>query len=311
MHQYRNELLLLSAAFFWGGSFILIQGALSSIPAYLFIFMRFLTALVVSLPFLLVYGTGFKELTSDLFPGFITGTVLFAAYALQTVGLQYTSPANSAFITGLNVLLIPLLGAIFFRIQLSGGYAVYLPLAAAGFYLLTYHRTLSINYGDLFTLFCAAAIALQVLFVDKYLKEGKTPHQLIFGQLLWVAVWAGTFSLLHGESIQSQPALLYVKLPLIDCFIKAVPASYSIATVLFTGILCSAWGFAAQTIGQRTVPPVRVGLIFLMEPVFGALLDWTLNGMPTGKKLLGALLILSALLAAELDLFGNGKERKS
>lgn len=295
MSIYRYELLLLSAAFFWGSSFVLVRDALQHFPVYLFLFLRFSTAILFFLIYLKFKGYPSALLRQQVLPGFVTGTVLFAGFSLQTTGLLFTSAANSAFITGLNLIFVPLLGAMLFKIRLTGRTAFYLPVAFSGFILLSYTPGLTVNTGDLLTLLCAVTIALQILLVDRYLRKYHNPISLVFGQLFWVAVWSLLFSLPEVTATTSPDSL--------NSFFfqqgNSGSAAAAIFAVLFTGIFCSTWGFIAQTIAQQHVPAVRVAVIFIMEPVFGALLDWMKTGIPGSRQLAGAAAILLALAIAE------------
>lgn len=278
--RYKYVFLLMSATLLWGTTFVVVQEAVESIPVMLFIAARFLVALLVILPFL---KGRMKEVRQSFLPGLAVGFVLFLAYASQTFGLKWTTAANSAFITGLNFVFTPLLGVLLFKIKVRRQVLYAVVLALMGFTLLSYNPGMRFNPGDFMTLICSLSVALQILLLDYYLKKGVSEFGLFFYQIFFVAFFSLTASLIF------EPFNL-----------KALSGGYSIFAVLFTGIFCSAYGFFAQTRSQKHIPPVRAALIFILEPVFGAILDFYLNGMAPALKLTGGALILAALVLGEI-----------
>ena len=105
---------------------------------------------------------------------------------------------------------------------------------------------------------------------------------MIFYQIFWVALFSSVFSF-----FTETPSFTALKEP------------YIIFSVLFTGIFCSAYGFYAQTVGQKHIPPARVALIFIAEPFFGSILDYIINGIPALIRVFGGILIILGLVVGE------------
>ncbi|NMB17290.1 MAG: DMT family transporter [Firmicutes bacterium] len=275
---------LLFVAAIWGTTFVAVKEALADLAPYNFLAIRFTLALIV----LAVPGfcRGRRLRASSLWRGARLGTLLFAAYALQTVGLQYTTASNAAFITGLSVVLVPLLTAVGLRslpAPESIGGAL---LAAVGLGCLTLGDGLVLNVGDLLVLGCAFAFAGHIVLIGKYAAQSST-YELVVGQMLAVALWAWLFTLIWEE-----PSL------------HATPRTW--AAIVITGILASAVALSIQTTMQRFTSPTRTGIIFSTEPVFAALFAYLwLHETLSLKQLVGCVLILSGMLFTEL--WGRGE----
>jgi len=281
LRAWQADLLLLAVAFIWGATFVLVKDALNDITPLTFISIRFILAFLF---LYLLYRPG-KEILAwpVLKAGFAIGFWLFAGYAFQTVGLQYTSAANAGFITGLSVILVP-----FFSIRLTkvlpNRYVVGGALmAVAGLTLMTLGPDLVLQKGDVLVFFCACAFALHIIFVGRYAQEHNTIHLALL-QILAVGLLS---------------AFLAVLFPW-----EALPAVWTGQVWLalgVTAILATALAFLVQNSVQRFTSPSRTAIIFAMEPVFAALTAYTYGGEElTAKALLGAALVLAGIILAEL-----------
>jgi drug/metabolite transporter (DMT)-like permease len=277
--KYKYHWLLVSATFFWGTTFVIVQEAIREMPVFLFIFSRFVIALVLLCFFL---KNRIREILNAFIPGLLTGIFLFGTYAFQTIGLEYTTASNAAFITGLNFIFTPLIGVILFKIKITNRILEALILTFSGFFLLSYNPGMSLNPGDLITFLCSISLAFQILFLDRYLSRGYTSFALLFHQIFWVTL----FSLIASLAFEKIEFHYFYK-------------SYPLFAIIFTGVLCSAFGFYAQTVGQKHVSAVKTSLIFILEPLFGALLDFIYNGINSYWKLSGGILILIGILIGE------------
>ncbi|HEX7148685.1 MAG TPA: DMT family transporter [Actinomycetota bacterium] len=274
---YRWELAMLAVTAVWGSTFVLVRDAVAQVPPFTFIAYRFLAAallLAAIRPRLAVGGT-----SGALAAGAVIGLALFAGYGFQTVGLQYTTASNAGFITGLSVVLTPLLAALLLH-QAPGRWPVTgACVAAVGLALLSLQH-LEVRRGDALVLGCAFAFAAHILLVGRYAPRLST-YQLAVVQLatagLLALVWAG----LAGD--------------------LAVPSSTDVWVALaITSVVASAGAFLIQTRAQREVSPTRTAVIFTMEPVFAGLFGFLLAGERlSGRGWLGAGLILAGMLIAE------------
>jgi drug/metabolite transporter (DMT)-like permease len=263
----------------WGSTFVLVRDAVALVPPFTFIAYRFLAAallLTAIRPRLALGGPGRPGLGA----GVAIGVALLAGYGFQTVGLQYTTASNAGFITGLSVVLTPLLGAVLLR-QAPGRWPVTgACLAALGLAFLSLQR-LEVRRGDALVLGCAVAFAVHILLLGRYAPRLDTYRlavvQLATAGLLGLA-WAG----MAGDLV--------------------VPASAEVWVALaITSVAASAGAFLIQTRAQREVSPTRTAVIFTMEPVFAGLFGFLLAGERlSGRGWLGAGLILAGMLIAEL-----------
>ena len=211
------------------------------------------------------------------------GLTLFVGYAAQIVGLQFTTAARSGFITGLAVVLVPVGALIILRQRPSLGAWAGVGLAAVGLFLLSWPgwegTSATVLRGDLITVLCAAAYALQIVLMGKYAPRMEA-MSLATIQLAVVAVLSGIVSLTEPPTLDVPPWLA--------------------ANVVFLALGATALAFVVQSKAQRFTSSIHVALIFAMEPVFAALFSWIMTGeVLTGRSLLGCALILSGMLVAE------------
>ena len=230
--------------------------------------------------------------------GIGVGTVMFAAYALQTVGITITTISKSAFITGTSVLMVPLFMALFLkripdRSSLLGAFMAFVGL---GLMTLTGGRSDvgaagSLNLGDLLTLIAAVGFALYILAVGKYTTQvDSIPFAIV--QLGTVAVFSGITSLLFETPI--------------------VPTgSETWFAILFLAIVCTSLAFIVQNVAQKYTTSTHTALIFSGEPVFAAMFAYVMIGEVLGRNgIIGGGLILAGMLVAELNLVDKLKKRQ-
>jgi drug/metabolite transporter (DMT)-like permease len=275
---YRWELAMLAVTAVWGSTFVLVRDAVAQVPPFTFIAYRFLAAALLLAAIRPGLAGGGRP--GLLAAGATAGLALFAGYGFQTVGLQYTTASNAGFITGLSVVLTPLLGALLLR-QAPGRWPVTGALvAAAGLALLSLQR-LEVHRGDALVLGCAVAFAAHILLLGRYAPRFPAYRlavlQLGTAGLLGLA-WAGG----AGDLVVPPSAEVWVALAI-------------------TSVVASAAAFLIQTRAQREVSPTRTAVIFTMEPVFAGLFGFLLAGERlSGRGWLGACLILAGMLIAEL-----------
>jgi drug/metabolite transporter (DMT)-like permease len=224
--------------------------------------------------------------------GAVLGVLLCAGYGFQTAGLQFTTPARAAFITGLSVVIVPLLTASVLRKRIGPGVWLGVALATVGLALLSLGPDVlaggsliqiqaSTLLGDLLVLGCAFVFGGHVFMAGEY-----APRLEVL-TLTWVqlAVAAGlaivmTLALEHPKPEQLGPML---------------PAAG------FTGVFATVLAFTIQLRAQRFTSAIHTALIFSTEPVFGALFAYLLAGeVLAPAAVLGCGLILAGMLVAQL-----------
>ena len=284
----RAHVLLIAVVFIWGATFVLIKNALQDISPLLFNLIRMTIAFAC---LAMVYRSHWKHITPRaLWLGAMVGFCLAMGYQFQTAGLRLTTPSKSAFITGLVVVLVPLLSAIPFlrtRDAHAPRWNVYLGalLAFGGIVLLTTPAHVgfefaAINLGDLLTLGCALGFALHVLALAHAVSH--VPFtQLALLQIGFCAVFMAV----------SEPLLEH---PHIHWTLRVVIA------LLIAALLATAAAFTIQTWAQQFLPATHTALILALEPVFA----WITSFLVLGERLnlrasSGALLILAGIACTE------------
>ena len=269
----RPHLALVAAAFFFGTTFLVVKDAVDDAGPVPFLAARFCIGAVALWP--LVRRTA--PTTGVVRDGALVGGALLAGYVFQTIGLQYTSASESAFITYLLVAFVPLLAALKLRRTPTGATVAGIVLACAGLWLLT-GASPSLGKGEVLTVGCAIAFALHVVL----LADHSPRHAAIRLNAVQLAV-VGVACVVPGLFLGGY--------------------GFGLSTWLaaaFTGVFASAFALGMQVWAQARVEPSTSALVLTLEPVFAAVL-----GYATGERLgwvgaAGAALILGGVLVSEL-----------
>lgn len=275
----RAELALAAVAFIWGATFVIVKGALEDVSTFLFLALRFTLATVL-LAFWLRARLA-RRTPVAWGGGLLCGGLLFLGYALQTAGLRWTSASNSAFITGLYVVTVPLLGSLVYRNRPRAAELGGAVLATAGTALLSGGLPSAWSRGDLLTAGCAVAFAGHILAVERYSRRMDFERL----SLMQIAVVA---ALAWLAAAWIEPA-------------RIVWSARLWTALLTTSLLATAVSFVLYTWAQGQTSAARAALIFALEPVFAGLVAWTAAGERwTAASLGGASLILAAIVLVEL-----------
>jgi len=283
--RWAAEGALVSAAFLFGVTFPLVHDALRDVTPFAYLVFRFALAVLVLAPFAFFIARRQGDDRRMLVRvGLTAGVLLFGGYAAQTVGLQYTSPSTSAFVTGLYVMFTPLIEAAVRRTWPPARVLAAVVIATGGLYLLT-GADLSMGKGEALTLVCAVLFAAWIVYQGAYATR---VHPIPFTtmQMATVAVISVPAMARQGVGELSGTAWF---------------------AIVFTAIMCSAVALSLQLWGQRRIAPTRAALILLTEPVFAGIIGY-LDGERLGAvELFGAAVILGAIVLAEL---GPGATRR-
>jgi drug/metabolite transporter (DMT)-like permease len=272
------DLSLLGVAAVWGLTFVMVKEALEAAGPLTFLALRFTLATLLLAPLWLARrAAGGRAVAA----GLLVGLCLFAGYALQTAGLQFTSASKAGFITGLSVVAVPAIGAAVARRWPAPALLVGVGLAASGLGLLSLREAAAVQLGDLLVLGCALAFALHILVLGHLAPRfdvlSLTTWQIVAAAAL-TAVGAGLFERPSAEQLGA-----------------ILPAA------AFTGLFATVAAFYLQTQAQRFTTPTHTALIFSTEPVFAGLFGYLLAGERLdGRALLGCGLILAGMLVAQL-----------
>jgi len=284
MTRIQANLLLLLAAAIWGGGFVAQSTAMKAIGPFWFIGLRFLIAAVAVLPFMLFEARKAPDATAPrhLKLYLLTGLALFGGAATQQIGLQTTTVTNSSFITGLYVVIVPLIAVVFLR---RSPHWIIWPgalMAVSGIYLLSGGQLSALTTGDLLTVVCAIFWAGQITLAGITVSETGRPLALSTAQ------FAVTGACALAVAVVSEPiswAAIWAAAP----------------EILYVGIFSSGVAFSLQIIGQRYTTPSQAAIFLSAEALFGASLGALLLGEtmpPLGY--VGCALMFTAMLLVEV-----------
>lgn len=281
----KADLALGAVSFVWGATFVVIKNALTHASPLVFVFLRFALASAVLLA---IFGRRDSLRKPGLpWAGGIIGFFLCAGYVFQTMGLQFTTPAKSAFITALSVVLVPLVLVLVFRHRLRLWTLVGVGAAVVGLFFLTVPPgKFTIGRGDLLTVACALAFTGHIVAVGHY-----APRYGVGGLAVWQVAaalgWAALAVPLAGGTGLETLRLNWT---------PGLALALAVAAVLATAV-----AFSVQTWAQQFTTPTHTAILYSLEPVFAALTSYVVVGERLGARgLLGAGLILGGLLLAEL-----------
>lgn len=261
----------------WGSTFLVVQDVTRRMPVLDFLAARFAAgALVLAV---LRPRAAVRLDAAGWLRGAVLGLTLGLGYGLQTLGLRHTSATVSAFVTGLFVVLTPLLAAVVLRRRVTRAGWTGTVLAAGGLGLLTL-RGLGMGPGELLTLGCAVCVALQIVGTSAWGAD-QDPYALAFAQTLAVAVVASAAAVVGGPPVVPPDAAAWF-------------------AVLWTGGLATAAALVVQTWAQTRLGATRTAVIMTLEPVFAAVLGALAGHDLTARQLLGAGLVLLAMIVVEL-----------
>jgi drug/metabolite transporter (DMT)-like permease len=278
------ELALLLLTLLWGTTFTMVKVVVEIASPGVFLALRFgLAAAVLTLVALWRrdrIGPGFWR------DGLLLGLFMLAGFAFQTVGLRFTTPARSGFITGLSVLLVPFVTHFTLGRPVRWTAWAGVGLAVMGAALLARPFGGVTNpdqpLGDLLTTGCTVAYALQISFTSEWSHR----HPLVPFTLLQVTV------VMAG-------ALLMI--PLEGARIDATRWPELGGVVAFTGLIMTAAAFFVMNWAQRHTQAVRAALIYALEPVSAALFSWFILGEQLGPVgWTGGALIVLGVVAGEV-----------
>ena len=279
----KAHLLLVLVTLSWGATFVSVKDALSSVSPLLFNALRMASA---SVALVLVFRRDLKQLNKgSALGGALLGFFLWAGYSCQTVGLKLTTPSKSAFITGLAVVMVPIIVAAGGRRVPNRWTLLGVACAFGGLYLMTIPSSegfslAGINRGDLLTFGAAISFAFHIFVLGRLMQR----HP--FKQIAVVQVLAATL-------------LMAITVPLERPY--ALFTREAVFAILFTGLVCTAAAFSIQAWAQQFTPPTHTALIFVLEPVFAALTSYVLLGEHLGVRgTVGAILIIGGILLSEL-----------
>jgi len=277
MARVRPLFILVAVTAVWGVTFVQVKDAVAVYPLFAFLAVRFAIASAALAP------VGARRVgrlgRTGIVAGAFGGLLIAAGFALQTAGLERTSVSSTGFITGMYVVLTPLLALVLFRARAGRAAWTGVVLATLGLALLSGIRGGS-PLGDLLVLAGAAVYSLQILLVDRFARRHDAyaftlvEMLVAFAGLLAIALALGQLSVPHGWTVWG--------------------------ALIVTGVFASAAAFLAQTWAQKRATATQTALAFSLEPVWTAFFGYTLAGDRLGATgWIGCAVIMSGIVVAE------------
>lgn len=281
MRKYIGEIMLCITAIIWGSGFVVSAIALEHYTPYQILAGRFLVGFLI---LSLIFYKKLKGVNKGIIiKGFVLGFFLYLAFALQTVGLQYTTPSKNAFLTAVNVVIVPFIAFFAYKRKIDKFELTGAILAIIGIGFLSLQFSTDINVGDVLSLACAVAFAYQIFYTAKYVKD-EDPITLTIVQMFFAAVFSWMVVLFTGElsfSFETE----------------------AVASILYLAAFSTTLAFLFQTIAQKFTNETKAAIILSTESFWGMVFSVILlSEILTARMVIGAILILCAIMISETKL---------
>jgi drug/metabolite transporter (DMT)-like permease len=322
----KSDLLLLLTSGIWGFGFVAQRSGMEYVGPFAYNGIRFFLGCLSLLPLILFRRR--KGLTqpsrgrSPMVNSFLAGSCLFIAVAFQQGGIMFTTAGNAGFITGLYVVLVPILGIFLGR---KTGLPTWIGAGCTltGLYFLSAAGHLeAINPGDVITAISAFFWALHVLLIDRLVKT-TDPILLSSGQFAWCGLfsfiaaltvepfldgWVEAFNpTLHSAGLFSWYSLPALISGLSSGVIPGTSLPDILIPILYGGFASVGIAYTLQVVAQQHAPPAHATIILCLEGCFAAIGGVLLLGEPLGTwTLLGFCLMLSGMLITQWEVITGG-----
>ncbi len=279
MRKYLAIAGLIAVTVIWGGGFVASDMALESLRPFQIMTIRFLLASI------LMGATSIRKLkgmkSGEIRAGILMGAALFVGFAFQIVGLQYTTPSKNAFLTALNVVMVPFIAFVILKKRVGARSIAGAVMAIVGVGLLSLEKNLTLGIGDALTLVCAAGFAFQIFFTSEFVKKYRAVA-LNFVQMLTAVLLSFVSLFLFQETEFHVTAKGWL-------------------SVLYLGVISTALCYLLQTASQKYVDETKAAIILSMESVFGTLFSiLILHEQVTLRMVCGCVIILAAVIVSNL-----------
>jgi drug/metabolite transporter (DMT)-like permease len=272
--ELKADLSLIGITALWGASFPLMSLALKDIPVFSFIAIRYtLSALIIAV----LFFKNFRKLDRrTLKSALYIGGALFIGCVFQIEGLVYTTPSKSSFITGLYVIFVPIIIAVIYKKLPDLKTIIGIILSIIGLSIMSLGGDMTVNKGDIMTLIGAVVFAVQILMVDKYTQD----VDIVLLTCLELLV-VGIGGAIPAAAIEE---------------FRFTLTPMAVGAILFTAIFSTAVAHTVQNKVQSFTNPTHAAIIYLAEPVFGAIFSLFIGDKFGGRTLAGCMVILIGML---------------
>ncbi len=280
MSEKRADIILWITAVFWGlgylGTDVLLTSGMN--PNAL-VGARFLIA---GITLSIIFHKRLKFRKQDLLGPLLVGIVLYLGFMTQTIAMNYTTTTNVSFITGTNVVFVPIFGYLFYKKTIASKHLVSVALTLIGIQLLT-GGIEELMLGDLIAIIGAMFFALHIVLISHYSKKVDI-IKLAVGQMIVCGVLALLVMPTTGVSMlgEIQKVNIYV--------------------LIWVGLIPSALCFLLQNIGLKYTDEARGSIILATESLWGAFFAILFLNEPfTAMILIGGTFLFSAVLVDEVN----------
>lgn len=287
--ELKASIMLFITSIIWGLAFVAQAQGMEHIGPFTFTAARSLVAIIflyLTYVFFNKTSKSYREQKFDMKRtirgGVLCGLVFTFGINFQQIGLVYTTAGKASFLTALYIVFIPIIG-LFYGKKINRKLQMCIVLAMLGTYLMSVKGSLSMNIGDLITIFGSIVFAIHILMLSEFSKDTNA----VLVSLIQFAV-CGFFSLIA--------ALIFEGIE-IDAILKSYLA------ILYVGILSSGVGFTIQLMALKELDPVVASMISSLESVFGAVFGWLiLSQSMSEREIIGGIIIFVATLIAQLPI---------
>ena len=281
MNRQRAYWLMFLVTASWGASYMWMKIALISVAPLFLVGLRFTVAFLATI---LVFARILKRPSrGEVFASFTLGTLLFCAFTFVMISLQHTTASTAGFLLSTTTVFVAIFEAILKKHFPRLSTVITTIIVVLGLYLLVANGAgLKLDFNALLCVICAAIYAIYIIVSDILAKK----HLVTFGVSIWQLGVAGVEGLIFGGLMNG------ITLP---------QSTSQWGAVLALGLICSAFGFVAQTQVQNYLAPDTVSLIYSLEPIFSAIFAFfTLGEVLSLQQYFGAAIIFLSVVASEI-----------
>ena len=264
----------------WGGGFVASDMALESMGPFQIMVVRFLLATVLMGLISNKSLRGIKK--EEVLAGGLMGVALFTGFAFQTVGLQYTTPSKNAFLTALNVVIVPFISFLILKKKIGVKGLIGALMSVVGVAFLSLDSNFSLGIGDGLTLICALGFAFQIFLTSEFVKKYRATV-LNFIQMATAFLLSIVCMIGNGE-------------------VRFEVTAKGWMSVLYLGVISTTVCYLLQTASQKYVDETKAAIILSMESVFGTIFSIIiLHEIITLRMVIGSIVILAAVVISNLS----------
>lgn len=289
--QLKGALPCFLAALIWGMSFVFQSTGVEKIEIFTFTTLRSLIGVLVLIP-MSVFSIRIaqkknpqppqvqKKARKDLFKaGLLCGICLFFGHNLQQSAFAYTEAGKVGFLTALYMILVPLIGLVFLRRNVSKAVWFSVLLACCGIFLISFKPGAfgGFGKGELYALGCSLFFAIQIVISDEYANRVDC-----------IAMCCVQFAVC---GVLSAVCMFLLEQPNMTAILSAK------WELLYVGVLSTAGAFTLQLVGQKNTDPVLASMLLCLESVFSVLFAWIILGQHlSAQEITGCAVMFIAIL---------------